>query len=586
MYKTADNVALMLNVNAGRPLQAQLFEQVRAMIIDGQLTSGTPLPATRALSEQLGVSRNTVVLAYDRLLSEGYIESKRSIGTFVSDAIPDTGLKPPTPPSDDANNVEKSTAAEQLQLTPEFEQAETASSTENQTSLKETNAEKLTHKTSQITADVSNDFKDFPSKLPPPSINFKPGLPDIEAFPTRTWRRLLNRNLNRHEDLYAEALDPLGVFELRRAIAEHLGPARGIVAEAQDVVIFSSAQEARGLLAQLLLRENAPAIMETPGPENAGSLFSYYKTDVYGIPVDDEGMLTSQLPEFEDGTLEPLNLESFDVPSSNQAFPHLSSGPHTFSWPHTSYGMAYVTPSHQFPLGASLALSRRVQLLEWAQRTGIMVVEDESTSDFRYGGSPLTALKGLDNRIVSNDGALEQKAPSKDGCVVYLGGFKKSLGIDIGYLVVPSFLIPAVRQLKSLGFGTASLIEQAALAEFIDNGAYDRHLRKLRKKCKEKRDLLISLLTKHFGEDISLSAIEGGLHLIWHLPNDFGTANDLSKDMLHTYKIGLYGVQTGGSMVVQGKKFDKQALVFGYASLSLEEIETGVDQLVTQLKYR
>lgn len=586
MYKTADNVALMLNVNAGRPLQAQLFEQVRAMIIDGQLTSGTPLPATRALSEQLGVSRNTVVLAYDRLLSEGYIESKRSIGTFVSDAIPDTGLKPPTPPSDDANNVEKSTAAEQLQLTPEFEQAETASSTENQTSLKETNAEKLTHKTSQITADVSNDLKDFPSKLPPPSINFKPGLPDIEAFPTRTWRRLLNRNLNRHEDLYAEALDPLGVFELRRAIAEHLGPARGIVAEAQDVVIFSSAQEARGLLAQLLLRENAPAIMETPGPENAGSLFSYYKTDVYGIPVDDEGMLTSQLPEFEDGTLEPLNLESFDVPSSNQAFPHLSSGPHTFSWPHTSYGMAYVTPSHQFPLGASLALSRRVQLLEWAQRTGIMIVEDESTSDFRYGGSPLTALKGLDNRIVSNDGALEQKAPSKDGCVVYLGGFKKSLGIDIGYLVVPSFLIPAVRQLKSLGFGTASLIEQAALAEFIDNGAYDRHLRKLRKKCKEKRDLLISLLTKHFGEDISLSAIEGGLHLIWHLPNDFGTANDLSKDMLHTYKIGLYGVQTGGSMVVQGKKFDKQALVFGYASLSLEEIETGVDQLVTQLKYR
>lgn len=574
MYKTADNVALMLNVNAGRPLQAQLFEQVRAMIIDGQLTSGTPLPATRALSEQLGVSRNTVVLAYDRLLSEGYIESKRSIGTFVSDAIPDTGLKPPTPPSDDANSVEKNSTAEQVQLSPDIEPVESDTPTENQSSLKETNAEKLNLKTSQISADVSVDFKDFPSKLPQPSINFKPGLPDIEAFPTRTWRRLLNRNLNRHEDLYIEALDPLGVFELRRAIAEHLGPARGIVAEAEDVVIFSSAQEARGLLAQLLLRENAPAIMETPGPENAGSLFSFYKTDVYGIPVDDEGMLTSQLPEFEDGTLEPLNLESFDVSSSNQAFPH------------TSYGMAYVTPSHQFPLGASLALSRRVQLLEWAQRTGIMIVEDESTSDFRYGGSPLTALKGLDNRIVPNEENLEQEAPSKDGCVVYLGGFKKSLGIDIGYLVVPSFLIPAVRQLKSLGFGTASLIEQAALAEFIDNGAYDRHLRKLRKKCKEKRDLLISLLTKHFGDDISLSAIEGGLHLIWHLPKDFGTANALSKDMLNKHKIGLYGVQTGGSMVVSGKTFDQQALVFGYASLSLEEIETGVNLLVAELQDR
>lgn len=574
MYKTADNVALMLNVNAGRPLQAQLFEQVRAMIIDGQLTSGTPLPATRALSEQLGVSRNTVVLAYDRLLSEGYIESKRSIGTFVSDAIPDTGLKPPTPPSDDANSVEKNSTAEQVQLSPDIEPVESDTPTANETSLKETSAEKLNPKTSQISADVSIDLKEFPLKLPPLSINFKPGLPDIEAFPTRTWRRLLNRNLNRHEDIYHEALDPLGVFELRRAIAEHLGPARGIVAEAEDVVVFSSTQEARGLLAQLLLRENAPAIIETPGPENAGSLFSYYKTDVYGIPVDDEGMLTSQLPEFEDGTLEPLTLETFGVPSSNQAFPH------------TSYGMAYVTPSHQFPLGASLALSRRVQLLEWAQRTGIMIVEDESTSDFRYGGSPLTALKGLDNRIVPNEENSEQNQPSKDGCVVYLGGFKKSLGIDIGYLVVPSFLIPAVRQLKSLGFGTASLIEQAALAEFIDNGAYDRHLRKLRKKCKEKRDLLISLLTKHFGDDISLSAIEGGLHLIWHLPKDFGTANALSKDMLNKHKIGLYGVQTGGSMVAQGKKFDKQALVFGYASLSLEEIEAGVSRLITELQDR
>lgn len=579
MYKTADNVALMLNVNAGRPLQAQLFEQVRAMIIDGQLTSGTPLPATRALSEQLGVSRNTVVLAYDRLLSEGYIESKRSIGTFVSDAIPDAGLKPPTPQKD-VPDLEEIPAAEQVLSAPEFETEETAPSSESRISLKETTAENLSPKTSHITAEFSKGLKEFPSKRPPLSINFKPGLPDIEAFPTRTWRRLLNRNLNRHDDLYMEALDPLGVFELRRAIAEHLGPARGIVAEAQDVVIFSSTQEARGLLAQLLLRENAPAIMETPGPENAGSLFSYYKTDVYGIPVDDEGMLTSQLPEFEEGSLKPLIIESFDASSSNQAFPY------SLSLPHTSYGMAYVTPSHQFPLGASLALSRRVQLLEWAQRTGIMIVEDESTSDFRYGGSPLTALKGLDNRIIPNEDTLEQAAPSKDGCVVYLGGFKKSLGIDIGYLVVPSFLIPAVRQLKSLGFGTASLIEQAALAEFIDNGAYDRHLRKLRKKCKEKRDLLISLLTKHFGDDISLSGIEGGLHLIWHLPKDFGTANALSKDMLNKHKVGLYGVQTGGSMVSLGEQFDQQALVFGYASLSLEEIETGVSLLVAELQDR
>lgn len=543
MLKAAENVALMLNVNTGRPLQAQLFEQVRAMIIDGQLTSGTPLPATRALSEQLGVSRNTVVLAYDRLLAEGYIESKRSIGTFVSDAIPDSGLKPQA----NETNVTDIKSAK----------------TEFKTHLPLTDAAKTVITTPQA-MDTALPAQLDTSLKQPLSIDYRPGLPDVEAFPARTWRRLLNRKLMQIDDHYYEATDPLGSFDLRRAIAEHLGPARGIIASAEDVVIVSSVQEARGLLCQLLICEGAPAIMEAPGPSGIAQLFSHYKTNTYDIEVDEEGLQTTLLPNFDNKTAPALETNKFHPSISN--------------------GLAYVTPSHQFPLGVSMALSRRVELLEWAHKTGIMVIEDESTSDFRYGGSPLTALKGLDNRIAERDETLPSDIISKNGSVIYLGGFKKSLGIQIGYLVVPSFLIPALQALKTLGFGSPSWLEQAALAEFIDNGAYDRHLRKLRKKCKEKRDLLISHLKRHFGEDITLSGVEGGLHLIWHLPKEFGTADELSKRMLETHNIGLYSVQTGGSTVVSQSEIDEQALIFGYSSLALEDIEIGVSNLAAEIK--
>ncbi len=543
MLKAAENVALMLNVNTGRPLQAQLFEQVRAMIIDGQLTSGTPLPATRALSEQLGVSRNTVVLAYDRLLAEGYIESKRSIGTFVSDAIPESGFKPQ---NNDSNVTDLKRAKSELNAnSASFEKVSNFEHTAQPTDLP---------LPSQI---------DIHSKQPV-TIDFQPGLPDVEAFPARTWRRLLNRKLMQIDDHYYEATDQLGSFDLRRAIAEHLGPARGIIASAEDVVILSSVQEARGLLAQLLLGENSPAIMEAPGPNGIAQLFSHYKANVYDIAVDEEGLQTSHLPDFTDPQSSQLQKNRFHPGISN--------------------GLAYVTPSHQFPLGVSMALSRRVELLEWANKTGIMVVEDESTSDFRYGGSPLTALKGLDNRITDTENTGSADIISRNGSVIYLGGFKKSLGIQVAYLVVPSFLIPALHSLKTLGFGSASWLEQAALAEFIDNGAYDRHLRKLRKKCKEKRDLLISLLKSHFGEDITLSGVEGGLHLIWHLPKEFGSADEISKRMLETHNIGLYSVQTGGSTVVSQSEIDEQALIFGYSSLALEDIEIGVSNLAAEIK--
>lgn len=569
--KAADNVALMLNVNTGRPLQVQLFEQVRAMIIDGLLTSGTPLPATRALSEQLGISRNTVVLAYDRLLTEGYIESKRSIGTFVSEALPEISLKPKndgTPYLRDVSIKSDDSAAEKI--SESLTDSDAGSITDGKSNL--------APPTEAATAALDNAIGVGHSQIVLADIDldidFYPGAPDVEAFPVRTWRRILNRKLLQFEDYFHEKTDILGLFELRRAISEHLGPARGILTNTDEVVIVSNEQEARSLLCQLLLPEGAPAVVESPGLDGMSELFSHYKTDVYGIPTDQDGMLTDELPSHFTNAASNMEMGRQGACSSANK-PVL--------------GMAYVTPSHHFPLGGSMALPRRLQLLEWAKTFNMMIVEDDSTSDFRYNGSPLTALKGLDNRLTGtidktqSEGGRVPPQHIPQGNVIYLGGFMKSLGIELGYLVVPTSLIPRLKRLKSLAYGAPSWLEQATLSEFIDNGAYDRHLRKLRKKCKEKRDLLISLLKDHFGDDTSLSSIEGGLHLIWHLPENFGTADFVSNLMKQKHKTGLYTVQSGGAVVVSDVKFDKQALIFGFSSLTLEDIEDGVNRLAREL---
>lgn len=591
MYKAADTVALMLNVNTGRPLQAQLFEQVRAMIIEGQLSSGTPLPATRALSEQLGVSRNTVVLAYDRLLAEGYIESKRSIGTFVSEAIPDRGgvadvaviaaqqsndktisgsgngqvidLATGDVSAFARDGVADESALEQAsgtvaalgndELTARAASAVEASavhSIENLTSGKGRFDAALADFPADILADISFSHSDAQNKKNDSTgveLDFRPGVPDSEALPLRTWRRIINRLLLQYDDYFETYPDLQGAYDLRRAIADHLGPARGILSRAEDVIIVSSAQEGRSLLCELLLRNGGTAVMESPGPSGIAQLFSYYKADVYGAEVDQDGMVVKDLP----------SLNSQDGPS----------------------GLAYVTPSHHFPLGMGMTLARRIQLLEWAVKNNALIVEDESTSDFRYGGSPLTALKGLDTQ----GGTLVATPSGSQGSVIYLGSFMKSMGVQVGYLVVPQDLVKPLTALMALSRSGPSWLEQLAMAEFLDNGAYDRHLRKLRKKCMEKRDLLIEQLQHHFG-DVVLSGIEGGLHLIWHLPESLGKAEDVAAKMKLYHNVGLYTVTTGGSYIVDGKGADDQALVFGYSSLSLNEITDGVQRLALQLK--
>ncbi len=377
------------------------------------------------------------------------------------------------------------------------------------------------------------------------SIDFCPGLMDPDLFPVGAWRRIYHRQCLQIER-YLNHVDAQGLYELRRAIADHLGPARGIITRAQDIVITASVQDARALLSQLLLhvpgqeQDKPYVIMESPGPAGVAELARFEKAELIAVEVDEDGLRTDLLANIKIDALK---------------------------------GMVYVCPGQHFPLGLSLSLPRRIELLEWARTSGLMVVEDESDSDFCFSGAPLTALKGLDNH---DD-------------VIYLGGFEKAMGpaLGMGFLVLPRPLVKVATLIRQRMLCGPSTLEQASMAEFLESGAYDRHLRKCVKRAKDKRDVLEQALHSHFGETAFVSP-QGGLQLSWPVPDRFGSAAKIADQALKKYQLKLYPLGTGGSYLnsktlkVADQKV-RQILIFGFGALSLSEINQGIERLALLL---
>ncbi|MGI9501750.1 MAG: PLP-dependent aminotransferase family protein, partial [Geminicoccaceae bacterium] len=382
---------LALEAESERSLQAQIFDQIRSMILDGRLRLGDPLPASRLLSEQMGVSRNTTILAYERLLSEGYIETKPSVGTFVSPTLPDKALRSEYLPLKEGSNH----AAKAPLI--------------------------------QFSGRVQSVFNPHGAHL---DQDFWVGRPDADTFPRRAWKRLLCEQISKLGAGLTAYGGPEGYQPLRKAIASYLGPARGIAAAEDQIIIVGGSQDGLNLIARLLLGPDTVVALEQPCYQGAAYVFESFNADIRPIPVDADGLQVELLED-------------------------------------VGNAIVYVTPSHQYPTGAMLTPERRQRLLDWAAATGSSVIEDDYDSDFRYDGSPLTALKGLDAK----------------GNVIYLGTFSKSIGagIRLGYLVVPESLIEPARRLKSLMNNNGQpILEQAVLAEFMNQDGYSRHLRTIR----------------------------------------------------------------------------------------------------------
>lgn len=367
---------------------------------------------------------------------------------------------------------------------------------------------------------------------PVPPLDFALGRPDAHAFPVGAWRDALTRVLAdpRLRGALTRYGDPAGFLPLRAAIAQHLAAARGMQVQPEQVAIVSGSQEGLHLACRLACDPARAVGIEDPCYQGALYLFRALGATVRGVPVDDVGICVECLPA--DGV-----------------------------------SLLYVTPSHQYPTGGTLSLERRLALLEWAQRTDSLIVEDDYDSDFRYDGQPLTALAGLD--------------PYQR--VLYLGTFSKSLGpgLRLGYLVVPPWLTERARTALGLMTGGHDLLGQAALASLLAGGRFDTHLRRLRRLYNERRLRLIAELRKHFGA-VQLSGAEAGLHLAWKLPPDWPTAEELRR-IATAVGVGLYSTRTGGAAELAAPSAHARTVTLGFSSLAPEAIAAAVKRLADAL---
>ena len=356
-------------------------------------------------------------------------------------------------------------------------------------------------------------------------IDFWTQRTDPHAFPLKTWRRLVMQSLASAGHNLTEYGDPCGLMALRTLIAEHVGSTRGIQVRPEQVVILAGAQLALNLALRLLASQGDEIVVENPCNQGAAYLFESHQMRLRPIAVDRAGIDATAVAA-------------------------------------TDARLVYLTPSHQFPMGATLSLDRRRTILRWAQRTGAYVIEDDYDNEYRYDGAPLPAMAAL----------------SPDH-VIYLGTFSKSLGAGLrtGFAIFPEHLVDAAATAKALLDNGQVWLEQAALARFMQSGGFIRYLRRSQQHYFSRRNALISRMRERFG-DIDLLGTEAGTHIAWRLPPPLGPAHSV-KAIARTRNIGIYTVQSGGGHEYDGSQFETGWILLGYASLSEDQIRAGIDRL-------
>ncbi len=293
---------------------------------------------------------------------------------------------------------------------------------------------------------------------------FRMSLPALDRFPHAAWARLVARHAHalRHEQMAYG--DPAGLVPLRVAVAEHLRAARAVRCEAEQVLIVSGSHAALRLVTAVLVERGDRVAVEEPGYPGARAALGAGGAELVSVPVDEEGMSVAALRR-RGGRVRA----------------------------------AYVTPSHQYPLGTSMTAARRLELLDWASRRGAWVLEDDYDSEYRYVSRPIGALQGMDAR--------ER--------VIYIGTFSKVLfpAVRVGYLVVPPSLWQRFVDAREAFDLFSSTLYQLALVEFLREGHFGRHLRRMRGVYRERRDALLVGLARHCGDRLTVHNADGGLHV-------------------------------------------------------------------------
>ncbi len=355
---------------------------------------------------------------------------------------------------------------------------------------------------------------------------FRTGIPALDAFPYSIWSRLVARHWrNPRPELltYGEAA---GYLPLRQAIADYLGAARGVRCTVDQVLITAGSQHALDLIAQVLLDPGDPVWIEDPGYRGARAALLGVGAKLVPVPLDEEG----------------LSVVAGIAAEANAR-------------------MAYVTPSHQYPTGVTMSVARRLALIEWAHRANAWILEDDYDSEYRYHGRPLAALQGLDT----------QELQSR---VLYTGTFSKVLfpGLRLGYIVTPPLLTNAFTQALHLAHRYLSVIDQAVLTDFITEGHFARHIRRMRALYATRQAVLIDAIRHELADYMTVDAAPAGLHLVGWL-----------QAGLDDRKVAIAAAQQGVEVAPISSytllPAVRQGLVMGYAMLNEAEIVTGVEGL-------
>ena len=460
------------------PNHRRVYETIRRAITEQVLPSGSRLPSTRSLAEDLSVSRNTVLAAFDQLLDEGYVTAKTGSGTFVcykqSDVI--------------------------------FSRSESASSNIRATYTQNTNGNIELSKRGQTASESITDHEVQP---------FTPGEDDYSRFPIGLWRRLLNRHWRAVNPALLDSSHEGGYLPLRQAIADYLRVSRAVHLTVDQVLITSGTQQSIDLCARLLTDAGDCAWVENPCYWAARRVLEVNGLQLHPVPVDNEGMA----PSTQDFRVKPR--------------------------------LIYTTPSHQYPKGMVMSYGRRRLLLDYAQNCNAWIIEDDYDSEFRFEGRPISSLQGMDQH----------------GRVLYLGTFSKVMypGIRLGYMVIPPQLVASFKsglyELQRPG----QVMIQAALADFIEEGHFASHIRRLKQTYGERRRILQTALAPIANVGARLSSVDSGLHLVVEF-ND--TVDDIKvaalalESGLRVYPLSSYCI---------GEHCEK-GLIIGYAYAATENV--------------
>jgi GntR family transcriptional regulator / MocR family aminotransferase len=371
----------------------------------------------------------------------------------------------------------------------------------------------------------------------PPRFDFRTGRPDVSLFPRAAWLASLRNGLRDAPDARLDYGDPRGAPELRRALARYLGRVRGVACDPERVVVTSGMAQGMALFARALTADGARRIaIEDPSSGPGRAQLASNGLEIVPIPVDEDGLVVERLPK-----------------ACRQA-------PADASGAAGAVDAVMITPAHQFPLGVVLAPGRRAALLDWAAHSGAVVLEDDYDAEYRYDRQPVGAVQGL--------------APD---LVAYAGSTSKTLapGLRLGWLVVPEHLIQAVTAAKESDDLGTPVVEQLALADFLERGQLDRHLRRTRSIYRARRDALVAALAERLPE-YAPAGVAAGLHLVVRLPE--GTDERAVLEAARARGLGLSGISE------HRMEPGPPALLLGYGRIPEASIAAAVEALADSLR--